>query len=676
MSKQAEKPEVSMLESEDLTRAILENSPDSLGLLDAAGCFLLINETCRNSLAVNDLSAARGKEWRVLWPESARPQVDKAIATAKTGGRGRFRGWCATANGEPKFWDVIVTRLPNGGTAQFLTVSRDITDIKRMEDALRRSARSTALTSEAAAELLRSEDPQVVIEDICRKAMADLDCQFFFNFLLEENAGPLRINAFAGVSEEEARKFEKLDHGEVLSGRVVGVCESASVCNARDLPAELHDSYGVTAYCSHPLMAQGRVFGILSFGSRTRSEFSESELETMETLSQYVSMAIARAQMERALRESDKRKDEFIAVLAHELRNPLAAIHNGFNVLNRAGSAVMPQLRPMLDRQLHLLIRLVDDLLDVARIKTGKIELKKQRVDLVKVINQSLEAAEPWIRSRDQKVGVNLPSETLIVEGDPARLMQVFANLLDNAAKYTSPNGRIDVTATGDIAKAVVSVRDSGSGIPNDKLEAIFDLFNQSNCRPHDSRKGLGVGLTLARGLIEQHGGKLEARSGGPGRGSEFLVHLPRLHRAQDHEDGLEAVTNWVSPIVCRVLVVDDDRDVADSLVMFLRYLGAEARVVYCGEEALKLLTEFKPHLVLLDIGMPGMDGYETARRIRELPEGRGLRLATLSGWEINNESAIKAGFDQQFVKPITVGELQQAISEVVTLHLDASSAG
>ena len=199
-------------------------------------------------------------------------------------------------------------------------------------------------------------------------------------------------------------------------------------------------------------------------------------------------------------------------------------------------------------------------------------------------------------------------------------------------------------------------------------IKAIADLMIR--------RKGLGVGLTLARGLIEQHGGKVEARSGGPGRGSEFLVHLPRLHRAQDHEDGLEAVTNWVSPIVCRVLVVDDDRDVADSLVMFLRYLGAEARVVYCGEGALKLLTEFKPHLVLLDIGMPGMDRYETARRIRELPEGRELRLATLSGWEIDKASAIEVGFDQQFVKPITVGELQQAISEVVTLHLNASSAG
>ncbi|WP_363352141.1 ATP-binding protein [Methylocystis echinoides] len=663
---QPEKLESSLPASEDLTRAILENSPDSLGLLDAAGRLLLINETCRNLLAVDDFAAASGKEWRILWPESARPQVDKAMAAARSEGRGRFRGWCATANGEPKFWDVIVTRLSDGGgTARYLTVSRDITDIKRMEDALRRSARSTALTSEAAAELLRRGDPQVVVEDICRKAMAELDCQYFFNFLLDRESASLRLNAFAGVPEEEAREFEQLDYSEIMSGWVARNSEPGRACAAYDLHAKLRDSYGVTAFCCHPLLAQGEVFGLLSFGSRTRSEFNDSEIEIMETLSQYVSMAMARAQMERTLRESDKRKDEFIAALAHELRNPLAAIHNAFSVLNEpGGGAAMPKLRPILDRQLHLLVRLVDDLLDIARIKTGKIELRRQCVDLMSIVTQSVEAAEPSLRSRVQEIGLSLPSEASIIEGDPARLMQVFTNLLDNAAKYAAPHGRIDVTATNDGANVIVSVRDNGVGIPAEKLESIFDLFNQSN-RPRYSQDGLGVGLTLARSLVHQHGGKLEAHSGGPGLGSEFLVCLPLLGGAPNERENRQDVTSWTSPVACRALVVDDDRDVADSLVMFLKSLGVEARVIYSGKEALELLADYKPHLILLDIGMPRVDGFETARRIRELPDGRRVHLVALSGWELDKAQAIEAGFDRQFVKPITVADLQQAILAV-----------
>jgi len=653
-------------EREEFSHVILEYSPDFMGLLDAAGRFLMINETGLKLLEVDDVSAARGKEWRLLWPESARQQVDIAVATANSVGKGRFREWCPTAKGELRFWDVIVTRLPDGrsGIARFLTASRDITGIKRLKDALRWSARRNALTSEVAGKLLQSDDPNAAIEHLCRKAMADLDCQFFFNFLFDGQTGCLRLNAFAGVPEEEARKFEQLDYGKVLSGCVVLNCESASACTAHDLRAELRQSYGVTAYCCHPLVAQGRVIGTLSFGSRTRSGFNDSEIEVMETLSHFVSMAIARAQMERALLQSDRRKDEFIATLAHELRNPLAAIRNGFDVLNETGGAAMPRVRPMLDRQLDLLVRLVDDLLQTVRIKTGKIELKKQRVDLVDVVNQSIEASEPSLRSRAHNVGVCLPSETLIVEGDPARLMQVFANLIDNAAKYTAPNGRIDVSATRDGAKAVVSVRDNGVGIPAEKLESIFDMFDQIDCRLEGSSVGLGVGLNLARGLIEQHGGKLEARSGGPGRGSEFLVHLPLLLRSPDHEADKSEVTICSTPAACRVLVVDDNRDVADSFLMLLRCLGAEAQATYSGEEALKLLAEFKPCLVVLDISMPGMNGYETARRIRELPEGRSLFLAALSGRETDQTRATEAGFDRHFVKPITAEALQQVVSE------------
>lgn len=652
-------------ESHEFTSLILENSPDFLGLLDAAGRFLMINEAALESLGFDDVSAACGKEWRLLWPECARPQVDIALAAANSEGKGRFSEWCPKANGELRYWDVIITRLPErgGGVARFLTTSRDITEIKRMKDALKWSARRSALTAEAAGALLQSDNPHAVIERLCRQAMADLDCQFFFNFLFDRLTGSLRLNAFAGAPEHEARLFEQLDYETALRGCVVRDCKSKGACTAHHLRAKLRKSYGVTAYSCHPLIAPGRVIGTLSFGSRTRSEFNDLEIEVMETLSHFVSIAIARAEMEQALRQSDRRKDEFIATLAHELRNPLAAIGNGFSVLNVTDGAALPRLRPMLDRQLGLLVRLVDDLLETARIKTGKIELKKQRVDLANAINQSIQSSEPLLGSRAHNVAVRLPSEALFVEGDPARLVQVFANLIDNAAKYTAPNGWIDVSAARYGAEAVVSVRDNGVGIPAEKLDSIFDMFSQIGCRPEDSLGGLGIGLNLARGLIEQHGGRLEARSGGLGCGSEFMVRLPLLRPSPDDEEDKNEVTICSTPAACRVLVVDDDRDVADSLIMLLRCLGAEARVTYSGEEALKILAEFKPHLVLLDVGMPRMDGYETARHIRELPEGRSLLLAALSGWRTDQARATEAGFNRHFVKPITLEALQQVVS-------------
>lgn len=533
---QNEKSDILSTASEDFARAILENSPDSLGLLDTEGRVLLINETCRNLISLTDASAAYGKNWRALWPESARLEVDKALAAARSSGRAAFRGWCPVKD-VPRFWDVIVTLLPEGGRkARFLTVSRDITDIRRMQDALRWSARSTALTSDAAAQLLQSDDPEAVVEDICQKAMADLDCQYFFNFIFDRQTDSLRLNAFFGVTQDEARRFERLDYGKVLSGCVVRNCDTAGACTARELRTELRDAYGVTAYCCHPLIAQGRVIGTLAFASHTRADFNDAEIEVMETLSHFVSMALSRAQMERALRQSDKRKDDFIAALAHELRNPLAAIHNGLHVLNKTDGAAFPRLRPVLDRQLDLLIRLVDDLLDISRVKTGKIKLKKQRIDLVKIVNASLEQAELLRRSQARNVCVSLPSKALVVNGDSARLVQVFTNLLENAAKFTDLDGLIDVSVTCDDVHAVVSVRDDGPGIPTEKLESIFDLYSQMNCGPGDAPSGLGVGLALARGLVEQHGGKLEARSGTSKCGSEFLVHLPLLP-GLPHED-------------------------------------------------------------------------------------------------------------------------------------------
>jgi PAS domain S-box-containing protein len=378
-----------------------------------------------------------------------------------------------------------------------------------------------------------------------------------------------------------------------------------------------------------------------------------------------------RRHMEAALLEADRRKDQFLAMLAHELRNPLAPIRNAVSALQKlndddpAAKNRARLLITMVERQVEHLIRLVDDLLDVARITTGKIELRKQLVDLGDIMRQAIETSQPAIDAGQHVVTVSLADQPLTVDGDPVRLTQVFANLLNNAAKYTPPEGRIEISTKRDGDEAVVSIRDNGIGIRAEMLPRVFDLFFQTGRAKSREQGGMGIGLALARSLVEMHGGQVEARSDGPGRGSEFVVRLPLAAApSQDERIGGEATVASV-PASHRVLVVDNDRDVADSLVMLLQLMGADVRVAYNGEAALVTVTEFKPDLALVDIGMPNMDGYETARRIRLLPEGKDLVLVALSGWgrDDDRRCAMEAGFDHHFIKPMEFDALENLLA-------------
>jgi PAS domain S-box-containing protein len=380
-------------------------------------------------------------------------------------------------------------------------------------------------------------------------------------------------------------------------------------------------------------------------------------------------------QAEARLRQADKRKDEFLAMLAHELRNPLAPIRNAVSALQRLNdndSAAKDQARfliAMVDRAADHLIRLVDDLLEVARITSGKIELKKQHVDLRDAVRQAIETSQPAINAGRHMMTISLPDQPLTVDGDPMRLTQVFANLLNNAAKYTPPEGRIAISMKSDGEEVVASIRDNGIGIRSEILPRIFDLFYQANRTKGREQGGMGIGLALARSLVEMHGGQVEARSDGPGRGSVFVVRLP-LAAAPSQDERVEGDATVASvPASHRVLVIDDDRDVGDSLAMLLQLMGADVRVAYDGEAALAVISGFKPHLVLLDIGMPGMNGYETARQIRKLPERQDLILVALSGWgrDEDRRHSAEAGFDHHFVKPMEVDALENLLASLPT---------
>jgi PAS domain S-box-containing protein len=366
----------------------------------------------------------------------------------------------------------------------------------------------------------------------------------------------------------------------------------------------------------------------------------------------------------RSLQEADRRKDVFLATLSHELRNPLAPIRSAAHLLCAADHD-NPTLRTaceILDRQLRQLTRLVDDLLDVSRITTGGVQLVKERVDLSALLQTMQASLQPAFRAADQTLELSLPERPLYVEGDRTRLMQVLANLMTNANKYTPDGGRVEVLAERAGANVVVRVRDTGIGISPHMLERVFDLFAQVDSSSERAREGLGIGLALAKRLVELHGGRIEARSEGKGQGCEFAVWLPACESPA--EEGARP-ENAVLPHVARkVLIADDDVDTAVSLSMLFRGFGHETRVAHDGMRALELAEEFQPDVMILDIGMPELDGYEIARRIRVRPWARDVLLVALTGWgqASDREQAAHAGFDTHVVKPADPYKLQQIV--------------
>jgi signal transduction histidine kinase/ActR/RegA family two-component response regulator len=378
-----------------------------------------------------------------------------------------------------------------------------------------------------------------------------------------------------------------------------------------------------------------------------------------------------RAQAEESLRMADQRKDEFLATLGHELRNPLAPLVTGLHLLKATGVTEprVMSVMAVMERQVQHLVRLVDDLLEVSRITRGLMEIRREPVDLVQVVRSAVETSRPMLDAAGHELVLDLSEEALTL-GDGVRLTQVFANLLTNAAKYTNPGGRIvlRVERRGDCA--VVSVTDNGIGIPAAHLGQVFDMFMQVDRSNRRAQGGLGIGLTLVRSLVALHGGRVEARSDGPGRGSTFTVELPMMSASAAAT--LRTTNTLASFPDVRILLVDDNADAADTLGALLASLGARVKVVNSGREALDIIASFTPDVALLDIGMPDMDGYALARRIRGLPECASVLLVALTGWGQDHDVAMAraAGFDHHLVKPPDVERLRS----LVAVHLSATT--
>ncbi|MBC7803073.1 MAG: response regulator [Candidatus Parcubacteria bacterium] len=369
---------------------------------------------------------------------------------------------------------------------------------------------------------------------------------------------------------------------------------------------------------------------------------------------------------EDALRVADRLKDEFLATLAHELRNPLAPLRNSLQILKMApdDKAVVRQAREVMERQLRQLVRLVDDLLDISRITTGKFSIKRERTDLEAIVERALETAKPLIAARDQQLEVKLPREPVQLEADPTRLAQVFTNLLNNASKFSAKGSAISLQAALEGTQVVVTVADNGIGIAPHMLPSIFQMFVQADRSLDREQAGLGVGLSLAKYLVELHGGTISASSAGAGSGSSFSVHLPVVAGARDDRVLVAGAAAGGRGPSRRVLLADDNEDFAASMAMMLKALGHEVRVANDGAAALAEAEAFKPEFAFLDIGLPKLNGYELARRVRAL-SSKPPYLVAVTGWgqEDDKRRASEAGFDQHMVKPVELDQVRAVLA-------------
>jgi PAS domain S-box-containing protein len=379
-----------------------------------------------------------------------------------------------------------------------------------------------------------------------------------------------------------------------------------------------------------------------------------------------------RKRAEEALRDADRRKNEFLAMLAHELRNPLAPIRNALQIMRlEAGNPESVKFTSdLLERQVGQMVRLVDDLLDVSRISRGKIELRKGRVELASVVHHAVEAAQSLYKSLRHELTVTLPSETMVLHADPTRIAQIVGNLLNNACKFTDPGGRISLIVQREGPQAVIRVRDTGIGIADDQLPRIFEMFTQADTSLERVQSGLGIGLTLVKTLVEMHGGTVHAHSAGIGHGSEFVVRLPLSEdEGGKLKDIFEAHSVHPSSFIPypskRILVVDDNKDSATSLSMWLKMTGNEVETAYDGLEAMNSAATFNPHVVLLDIGLPKMNGYDVAREIRNQPNGSDIVLVALTGWgqDEDRKKSMEAGFNAHLVKPVDFDALEGVLA-------------
>jgi PAS domain S-box-containing protein len=428
---------------------------------------------------------------------------------------------------------------------------------------------------------------------------------------------------------------------------------------------DMFSGIGIKAIVCYPHVLGGRLLAMMAVHHAAPRRWTEREVALIGAVVERSWAHIERIRSQEALLEADRRKDNFLATLAHELRNPLAPIRQAVWVANspQATEEHRRWARAVIDRQANHMGLLLDDLLDMSRITRGQLQIRKQWVDLAALVDAGVETARPLIDERGHQLTVELPAQPVRIEADALRIAQVIANLLTNAAKYTDRGGRIELTAQQGGDGVRISVRDSGIGIDRQMMPRVFEMFSQATSALHRAQGGLGIGLALVKGIVELHGGAIEARSAGPGKGSEFTFSLP-LASEPAPERMAAASAPQVGGPARRIVVADDNRDAADSLKLLLELGGHDVRVAHDGAQALQAASVATPDIMFIDIGMPKLNGYEVARRIRAQPWGKAIKLVAVTGWgqPEDRDQALQAGFDRHLTKPVSHQDLQSSL--------------
>jgi PAS domain S-box-containing protein len=620
--------------SEMRFRTLIEGVRDyAIFMLDPAGRVATWNAGAQQIMGYQAPEII-GEHLSTFYPPDGRERqlAEHELRTATTEGRFEDEDWRVRKDGS-RFWaSVILTAIrdPSGALLGFSKITRDLSERRKHETSLRQS----------------EERVRLLVESVIDYAIITVDGEGFIN---SWNLGAERITGFS-TSEIIGRHFSRMYTPEDIAAnkpwqQLIRASEGNRVKEEGWRLRKDGSQYWANS-----------VIGKLPSGDG----FPPTYYVVIQDLTQ-------RRHAE-SLADTAQKMHEFIAMLAHELRNPLAPIRNAVALMQRRDvkDPIVESMRQTIERQATQLTRIIDDLLDVNRVARGQFTIEKQAVDLRDILQRAVETSRPLIDARGHTLTLDIVQEPMPVSADPLRMQQVVVNLLNNAAKYTNPGGQIWLSAQFDDGHVAIKVRDNGQGIARESLDRVFDLFIQLEPNSTTSFGGLGVGLALVRRIVELHGGRVQARSDGPGRGAEFIARIPRSDSPAHVQPS--DTPNEVDVKQClRVMVVDDNADAADTLAMVLQQMGADVRTVYDGATALRMCESFQPQLVLLDVGMPHMNGYDVVRAMRQLKSCGKPVVAAVTGWgqEADKARAREAGFDRHYTKPINETALRELVTEV-----------
>jgi PAS domain S-box-containing protein len=602
-------------------------------LLDATGRIVSWNVGAQKLQGYTEADIV-GQHFSRFYTEEALARDWPAYELKQASLTGRFEdeGWRVRKDGTTFWSNVVITAIRNeaGILTGFAKITRDLTAQREYVEALRQS----------------EERFRLLVDCVKDYAIFMLDPQ---GFVISWNAGAARIKGYTR-DEIVGQHFSKFYLPE----------EAAAGKPAREL--------AIARQIGHVEDEGWRVRKDgTTFWANVNITAVHDESNRLRGFAKVTRDLTERRQREEAERSSERLR-EFLATLAHELRNPLAPVRNAVGVMRLEGglSPALARARDLIDRQVTHITRLVDDLLDVGRIMSDKVELRFSRVDLGELVARAIEAARPFTDAREQRVAAHVPADPVTIRGDTVRLVQVLQNLLHNASKFSPMGSGIEVSGRIDYNMAVIEVRDSGCGIPARSLDRIFELFAQEKASQSSGEGGLGIGLTLCKSLVEMHGGSIFASSDGPGFGSAFTLSLPLAAGPSEAPvDEIQAASQEVAPL--RILLVDDNADSADSLAMLLELKGHEVRIAYEGAQAIQIAPHFAPHLCVIDIAMPKMDGYATLAPLREMPELADTMYAAMTGFghASDRERTREAGFDAHLVKPVELSLFDELLAQV-----------